>query len=103
MANKKQELAIEWDINEQERFKELIKDIKKRSENLSQRIKDRVKENINLIKQNPLLFESDMLKIDNDGSFRKFNAIHIRIVYKIDSDKIIIVRVRHSASEPTEY
>ena len=103
MKKQKKELPIEWDINEAERFKELVKDIKKRSDSLAQRIKDKVKENLNHIKQNPEIFEVDTLKIDNDKSFRKFTAIHIRIVYKIDSDKIIIVRVRHSSSEPTEY
>ena len=103
MAKQKKELPIEWDINEKERFKELVKDIKKRSENLAQRIKDKVKENLNHVKQNPNIFEADQLKVDNDGSYRKFTAIHIRIVYKIDPDKIIIARVRHAASEPTEY
>ena len=96
-------MPIEWDINERERFKELIKDIKKRSENLAQRIKDTVKENLNHIKRNPQIFEADSLKENNDGSFRKFAAIHIRIVYKVDPGKIIIARVRHASSEPTEY
>jgi|ERR1019366_384486 mRNA-degrading endonuclease RelE of RelBE toxin-antitoxin system len=103
MAKQKKELPIEWDINERERFKEFIKDIKKRSKNLAQRIKDKVKENLNHIKQNPEMFEADILKTDNDGSYRKFTALHIRVVYKIDTDKIIIARVRHSSSEPTEY
>jgi mRNA-degrading endonuclease RelE of RelBE toxin-antitoxin system len=103
MAKHKKELPIEWDINEREQFKELIKDIKKRSENLAQRIKDKIKENLDHIKQNPYIFEADLLKENNDGSFRKFTAIHIRIVYKIDPDKIIIARVRHAASEPIEY
>lgn len=103
MAKQKKELPIEWDTNERERFKELIKGIKKRSENLAQHIKDKVKENLNHVKQNPQIFEADPLKENNDGSFRKFTAIHIRIVYKIDPYKIIIARVRHAASEPTEY
>ena len=94
---------IEWDINEKERFKELVKEIKKRSEPLAQKIKDKVRENLDHIKQNPYLFESDSLKINNDGSYRKFTAVHIRVVYKIDPDKIIIARVKHAASEPTEY
>lgn len=102
-AKENKQLPIEWDINERERFKELIKDIKKRSGPLAQRIKDKIKENLNLIKQNPYIFEADQLKNDNDGSFRKFNVTHVRIVYKIDDDQIIIARVRHSASEPKEY
>ncbi len=62
-----------------------------------------MKENLDHIQQNPKIFEADPLKENNDGSFRKFTAIHIRIVYKIDSHVIIIARVRHAASEPTEY
>ena len=70
---------------------------------MAQSIKDKVKENLKQIIQNPQIFEADSLKENNDGSFRKFTAIHIRIVYKIDLDKIIITRVRHAASEPAEY
>ncbi len=103
MGKQKTLLPVEWDTNEKERFKELLKDIKKRSENLAQRIKDRVKDNLNQIQQNPKMFEADPLRIDSDDSFRKFTAIQIRIVYKIDPDKVIIVRVRHAASEPSEY
>ena len=103
MSVRKNNWSIEWDSNEQQRFKEIIKDTKERSENLAQRLKDKVRENLNHIKQNPYIFEVDSLKNNNDGSFRKFTAIHIRVVYKIDSDKIIIARVRHAASEPKEY
>jgi mRNA-degrading endonuclease RelE of RelBE toxin-antitoxin system len=103
MGKLKKELPIEWDINEQERFKELIKDIKLRSERLAQRIKTELKENLNRIKHDPKLFEADSLKLDNDGTYRKFTVILIRVVYKIDTDKIIIARVRYAASEPTNY
>jgi mRNA-degrading endonuclease RelE of RelBE toxin-antitoxin system len=103
MVKLKKELPIEWDINEQERFKELIKDIKLRSERLAQRIKTELKENLNRIKQDPKLFEADSLKLDNDGTYRKFTVILIRVVYKIDTDKIIIARVRYAASEPVNY
>lgn len=46
MTRQKKEFPIEWDINEKERFKELIKDIKKRSAPLAQQIKDKVKESL---------------------------------------------------------
>lgn len=62
-----------------------------------------MKESLEHIKKNPEIFEKDPLKANNDGTYRKFNAIHIRVVYKIDGDKIIIVRIRHSSSEPTHY
>lgn len=103
MAKKRKELPIEWDVNERERFKELVLEIKKRCEKLAQQIKDKIKQNLHLIKQNPFIFEEDVLKIDNDDSFRKFTVIYVKVVYKVDADKIIIARVRHATSEPTEY
>lgn len=103
MAKKKVELPIEWDINEKERFKEIIQNIKERSPFLAQKIKDKIKKNLINIKAHPLMFEADNLKINKDKTFRKFTVIHIRLVYKIELDKIIIARVRYATSEPTEY
>jgi len=103
MANKKSTFSIEWDINEKERFKELIKNVSKRSKELSKKMKEKVKQNLLLISENPKIFEEDSHKTNNDGSFRKFQAIQIRIVYKIENDMIIIVRVRHARTEPKEY
>lgn len=99
MTRPRKQLPIEWDIKEKEHFRELLTEIRSRSERLAQHIKDKVKENLYHIKQNPRCFEADPLKEDNDGSFRKFTAIHIRIVYKIDPDRITIARVRHAASD----
>ena len=103
MTKQVKALAIEWDINEKERFKELIINIKNRSESLSQSIKNEVKQNLILIQKSPKIFEADNLKSDNDDSYRKFTVKYVRIVYKIESNKIIIARVRHSSSEPAEY
>lgn len=103
MKQQEKAIHIEWDLNEKERFKEIIKTIKKRSDTLANKIKEIVKYNLALIQQNPKIFEADSLKPNNDGSFRKFQAIQIRIVYKIERNKIIIVRVRHALTEPKEY
>ncbi|MGL4595993.1 MAG: type II toxin-antitoxin system RelE/ParE family toxin [Bacteroidia bacterium] len=100
---RKRKIPVVWDIQEKIYFKELILEIKSRSENLATQIKERVRESIEQIQYYPMLFEVDSLKVNNDGSYRKFVAIHIRITYKIEPDKIIIVRIRHSASEPLDY
>lgn len=100
---KRKSYTIDWDVNEKERFKELIQQIKKRSANLAQHIKDGIRENLNRSMQRPRMFPADPLKEDNDGTFRYFSVIQIKIVYKIDGNRIIIVRVRHSASDPSDY
>jgi hypothetical protein len=53
MANQTNTFSIEWDINEKERFKELIKNISKRSKELSEKMKEKVKQNLLLISENP--------------------------------------------------
>lgn len=66
---KKKKTPIVWDVNELGRFKELVEDIKKRSEKLAQRIKDKVKDNLNHVELNPYLFEADLLNVDKDKTF----------------------------------
>lgn len=103
MGKLKRALPVVWDISEKERLKELIKSIKKRSVDLADRIREELRSDLQRIQQNPYIFEADPLKENNDGDFRKFNVLQLRITYKIDPDKIIILRVRHAASEPIDF
>jgi plasmid stabilization system protein ParE len=52
---------------------------------------------------NPFIYEQDRFKFDNDGSFRAFEKFKYRVVYKITTTQIRIIRVRHSSREPIEY
>ena len=103
MAKRVITYPIVWDINEKEHFKEIIIEIRKRSPYLAEQIKEGVRKNIAIIKKNPFIFEADRLKIDNDKTYRKFNVIHIRFVYKIENERLIFVRVRYSSCEPLDY
>ena len=66
-------------------------------------VKNRVLKIIYSICLNPKMFREDELKTNNDGTFRVFNKDRIRISYKIESNSIIIARVRHSSQEPKFY
>jgi plasmid stabilization system protein ParE len=52
---------------------------------------------------NPFIYEQDRFKFDNDGSFRAFEKFKYRVVYKITTTQIRIIRVRHSNREPIAY
>jgi len=46
---------------------------------------------------------ADKLKQNNDGSWRAFEVIGFRVSYKIFSDYIIIIRLRHTKQSPLNY
>ncbi len=53
---------------------------------------------------NPLLFQPDPLRNENDGSFRSFFVSNYRITYAIiDREKIAVLRIRHTSREPLSY
>lgn len=96
-------LPIHWNNNEYNRLLELLYAISLRSEPLAIRINRKLIENFRLIETNPFIFEAERLKLNNDGSYRKFTVILVRISYKVEKNHIRVVRVRHTASEPREF
>lgn len=98
--SKPRRLPVYWNNNEYNRLLELLNAISVRSQNLSDRILQKILQNVDLISYSPYLFEKDDLKLENDGSYRKFTCILVRVTYKVESNRVIIVRVRHANSEP---
>ncbi len=68
----KSKFTVIWDDAEKIRFKEIIKDIRKRSDSLAEYIKSEISDRIEKIKFHPELFEMDANKAENDGNYRKF-------------------------------
>ena len=52
---------------------------------------------------NPEIHPIDKYRRNNDGSFRAYELHRYRIAYQITSNKIIIVRLRHTKMEPKLY
>lgn len=97
--------SVVWDEKEKNYFRTLIEEIKLRSPSLAKLIKDGIKERIAVAQKFPDSFERDIYKSKNKGDYRKISFIHIRLVYKIykRNKELMIIRVRHSASEPLIY
>ena len=94
---------VRWDTKAFRNFIDILDYININSPSNAVRVKNRVLKSINSICLNPEMFREDELKTNNDGKFRVFNKDSIRISYKIESDSIIITRVRHSGQEPKFY
>ncbi|TNE70002.1 type II toxin-antitoxin system RelE/ParE family toxin [bacterium] len=66
-------------------------------------VEDAIYNALEAIPENPRIYPLDSLKINNDGSYRAFVVFHYRISYKIQSDVIVVLRVRHTSREPLGY
>ncbi len=85
-------------------MKELIEHLSERySPMFIKLIKDEIEKNTKLISLRPRIFPQDILKVNNDGNYRYFNIPAIRVAYKIESNRIIVLRVRHQSQEPVAY
>jgi plasmid stabilization system protein ParE len=51
----------------------------------------------------PEKYPVDKYKKDNDGSFRAYEMYRYRITYQLNSDTIIIVRIRHTKMNPVQF
>lgn len=102
---KKSGFSVVWDEEAKQHFKKLLREIKIKSPRLAELIKSGILERITHATIFPNAFEKDGYKTDNDGSYRKIFFIHLRLIYKIDKKnrRLIIVRVRHAASEPINH
>ena len=93
--------------NEKEKnyFHILIEEIKLGPPSLAKVIKDGIKERITIAQKFPDSFESDIYTSKNKGDYRKNSFIPIRLAHKINNlnKELMIIRVRHSSSEPSIY
>lgn len=94
---------IVWRKKALEEFADIISYIAERSERGASIVEQSILNKITPLPTNPEMYAADELKSDNDGSYRAFTVFHYRVSYKIDSDRIYILRVRHTSREPLEY
>ena len=99
----KKKRTVIWDTEAVEQLKEIYDYIKIDSLQAAQKVKSEILATTKILSSNPELFAADLLKDDNDGSYRAFFIYSYRIVYKIADDNIFILRIRHTSREPEEY
>ena len=97
---KKKLYPVIWDTKAFDDLREILFYLNKRSEQAPQLIKKGIKKSVDIIKTNPLVFEPDDLKTNNDGTYRAFIVYSYRISYRFVENKILILRVRHTSRKP---
>ena len=98
----KAKYEIIWDKEARDYFRTAIKYIKKESPQGAKAVRIEILKTVKSITNNPFIFELDRFRKDNPGDFRAFTVFHFRLTYRITSDYIQIVRMRHTSQEPLE-
>lgn len=58
---------------------------------------------VEILKNNWGIYEMDEMRIPIDENYRAFEKFSYRVSYKIDSENIYIIRVRHTSRNPKLY
>jgi plasmid stabilization system protein ParE len=58
---------------------------------------------VEILKNSWEIYETDEMRIPVDENYRAFEKFSYRISYKIDSEKIYILRIRHTSRNPKFY
>ncbi len=100
---KSKKYVILWSDMAKLQLKEIYRHIKKDSEQSAKQVKTKILASTKILELGKEVYKSDVLKINNDGTYRAYMIYSYRIVYKINEDSINILRIRHTSREPLEY
>lgn len=95
--------AIHWDRIALNQFADAIEFIAHNSIQNAEKVHHVIIDKIEAIPSNPEMFPADKYKLNNNGLYRAFELYHFRISYYIATNKIRILRVRHTSRKPKIY
>jgi plasmid stabilization system protein ParE len=95
--------TICWDSVALKQFAVAIGYIAKDSIQNAEKVQSEILKKIAEIPLNPEMFMADKYRINNNGLYRAFELHRLRITYYIASEKIRILRVRHTSRVPKTY
>ncbi|HXB39512.1 MAG TPA: type II toxin-antitoxin system RelE/ParE family toxin [Bacteroidia bacterium] len=96
-------LDVEWTLSAREDLKEILTYYKKKSTQSYKLVKIAILDNVKQAANAPLIFTEDKLKKPKDNKIRAFTVYHIRVSYLIETNKLVLLRLRHTSREQKEY
>ncbi len=100
---KKKVYEVIWSDLAKQQLKEAYKFIKKESEKNAKKVRDKIVASTRILATGTEIYKIDELKYNNNGNYRAYVIYNYRITYKIESDSIIILRIRHTSREPLSH
>lgn len=99
----KKKLKVVWDLEAKESLKSIYEYIKEESPQGAKKVKNTILTSTRILAQNPLMYEKDRFRNNDDDSYRAYEVYSYRITYKVTEEMIYILRLRHTSQSPIEY
>ena len=74
-----------------------------KSVSIADKVIQNIMDAVSILNKNSEIYETDEMKYSKDDNFRAFEIYKYRISYKITSNTIYILRVRHTSRNPKLY
>jgi addiction module RelE/StbE family toxin len=94
---------IIWSKRAFEQLKQIKEFIKEDSPKGSEKVVKAIVKRVQTLSTHAMLYEADRFKISNDGSYRATTIYKFRVVYRITSEQVIILKILHTARLPKKY
>ena len=94
---------VVWSLQAIHQLEKAYEYILKDSFQNAEKVRRDILQSTHKLPDHPEIYSPDKYKKNNDGSFRAYELHSYRIAYKIITERIIIVRVRHTKREPKLY
>jgi plasmid stabilization system protein ParE len=69
----------------------------------AQKVKSKILASMKELLKHPHKHPTDKYCLDNDGSLRAYELYKYRITYRVSTNRIVVIRVRHTKMNPLEY
>jgi plasmid stabilization system protein ParE len=96
-------ISIVWDTNAESSIQNILDYISGDSTVNAGKIADDIILVFEKIKRHPLIYPVDKYKLSKDEMYRAFELHKIRISYKVEEERILIIRCRHTKQRPVYY
>ena len=94
-------MNIKWSKIALRQFIEILEYLEENKDfTYSEKLENNILTSIKLIPKNPKIYQSDRIKINNDGSFFAYHIDSYRISFRIIKNEIRILRIRHTSRRP---
>ncbi len=90
------ENRVAWSNRAITQFSKVLDHIRQDSIQNADKVYEKMIKKLDVAALNPNSCPLEKYKIDNDGSVRAFVLFKYRVIYKIEPDRIRVLRIRHS-------
>lgn len=97
------EVEIAWDDKAVLSIHKILNHIADDSPANAGKIVRAIEQTLEKIKKHPLIYPEDKYRKTKDKSYRAFELYRIRVSYKVETTRVLVVRCRHTKQKPLYY